>query len=167
MTICNSPELSLLDNQLDELYTQSLKALGETKRKELVLAQRQWVRGVIGCATDADCLDRQYQEQLQKLKSVLKTAAAAAAAPQVKPSFDCAKPRSPAEVAVCNNPELAALDQELGRLYTQKQKEPGFFFFGRQRLLHSQRHWLRNRDTCAGDVACLKVQYQAAIEHLQ
>jgi uncharacterized caspase-like protein/uncharacterized protein len=166
VTICNSPELSLLDNQLDQLYTQSLKALGETKRKELVLAQRQWVRSVIGCATDADCLNAQYQEQLKKLKSVLKTAAPATA-PQVKPGFDCAKPRSPAEVAVCRNPELAALDQELNRLYTQKQKEPGFFFFGRQRLQHAQRHWLRNRDTCAGDVSCLKVQYQAAIQHLQ
>jgi uncharacterized caspase-like protein/uncharacterized protein len=168
VTICNSPELSLLDNQLDALYTQSLKALGETKRKELVQAQRQWVRGVLGCATDADCLARQYRDQLQKLKSVVKTAAATPApAPQIKPSFDCAKPRSPAEVAVCNSPELAALDQEMGRLYAKKQNEPGFFFFGRQRLLHLQRHWLRNRDTCAGNVACLKVQYLAAIEHLQ
>jgi uncharacterized protein len=167
VTICNSPELSLLDNQLDDLYMQSLKALTETKRKELVLAQRQWVRGVIGCATDAGCLASQYRDQLQKLKSVVKTAATApAAAPQVKPSFDCTKPHSPAEVAVCNNPELAALDQELGRLYAQKQKEPGYFFFGRQRLLHSQRQWLRNRDTCAGNILCLKVQYQAAIEHL-
>ena len=168
VTICNSPELSLLDNQLDQLYMQSLKALGETKRKELVLAQRQWVRGVIGCATDADCLASQYRDQLQKLKLVVKTAAAApAAAPQVKPSFDCAKPHSPAEVAVCANPELAALDQELGRLYAQKLNEPGFMFFGRQRLLHSQRHWVRNRDTCAGNVSCLKVQYLAAIQHLQ
>ncbi len=166
VTVCNSPELSLLDNQLDELYMQSLKAIGETKRKELVLAQRQWVRGVIGCATDINCLTSQYQNQLQKLKSQVQTAAAAPApAPQVKPSFDCAKPRSPAEAAVCNTPDLAALDQEMNRLFTQKLQEPGFFT--RQHWLHAQRHWLRNRDTCAGNIACLKVQYQAAVQHLQ
>jgi uncharacterized caspase-like protein/uncharacterized protein len=166
VTVCNSPELSLLDNQLDELYMQSLKAIGETKRKELVLAQRQWVRSVIGCATDVNCLTSQYQNQLQKLKSQVQTAAAAPVpAPQVKPSFDCAKPRSPAEAAVCNTPDLAALDQEMNRLFTQKLQQPGFFT--RQHWLHAQRHWLRNRDTCAGNIACLKVQYQAAVQHLQ
>ena len=71
VTICNSPELSLLDNQLDQLYMRALKALGETKRKELVLGQRQWIRGVINCATDVNCLTAQYQDQLQKLKTVL------------------------------------------------------------------------------------------------
>ena len=53
----------------------------------------------------------------------------------------------------------------MNRLFTQKLQQPGFFT--RQHLLHAQRHWLRNRDTCAGNVACLKVQYQAAVQHLQ
>ncbi len=167
VTICNNPELSLLDNQLDELYTRTLKALSESKRKELVTTQRQWIRALIGCATDVNCLTGQYQQQIHKLKPQAQTAAAAAPAPQIKPSFDCAKPRSPGEYAICNNPELAALDQELDRLYTQKLRKPLIFFFGRQRLQHAQRHWLRNRDTCAGNVLCLKVQYQAAIQHLQ
>ena len=166
VTICNNPELSLLDNQIDELYMRALKAQSETKRKELVLGQRQWIRGVINCATDVNCLTAQYQDQLQKLKKASQTTIfSPAPAPQVKPSFDCANPRSPAEAAVCNNPELAALDQEMSRLFTQKLQQPGFFT--RQRLLHAQRHWLRNRDTCAGNVACLKVQYQAAVQHLQ
>jgi uncharacterized caspase-like protein/uncharacterized protein len=166
VTICNNPQLSFLDNQLDELYTRALKAASETKRKELVITQRKWVRALIGCGTDVNCLASQYQKQIQKLKPQTQTAAAAPA-PQVKPSFGCAKPRSPAEFAICNNAELAALDQELNQLYTRKLRRPLIFFFGRQRLRHAQRHWLRNRDACSGNAACLKVQYQAAIEHLQ
>ncbi len=166
VTICNSPELALLDNQLDELYMRALKAMSESKRKELVITQRKWVRALLACATDVNCLTSQYQKQIQRLKHQTQTAAAAPA-PQIKPSFDCAKPRSPAEFAVCSNPELAALDQELNRLYSQKLRRPLIFLFGRRRLRHAQRHWLRNRDACASNVTCLKVQYQAAIEYLQ
>ncbi len=66
VTVCNNPELSLLDNQLDQLYTQALKALSEAKRKELVSGQRQWIRAAIGCATDADCIMTQYQAQIAR-----------------------------------------------------------------------------------------------------
>jgi uncharacterized caspase-like protein/uncharacterized protein len=164
VTVCNDPVLSLLDNQLDQLYTQGLKTLNDTKRKEFVSGQRQWVKAALGCATDANCLTAKYQQQIQKLKVPLQSAAAVPA-PTVKPSFGCTTPRSPAEVTVCNNPELAQLDQDLNKLYTQRLNMPGFIT--RQRLLHSQRHWLRNRDTCASSIPCLKVQYQAAIQHLQ
>ncbi|MGO9484617.1 MAG: caspase family protein [Rhodomicrobium sp.] len=164
VTICNNPELSLLDNQLAALYTRSLRTLSEASRRELVTGQRQWIRAVIGCGTGADCLAAKYRGQIQKLKAPLQTAAAAPA-PQIKPSFDCASRHSPAEVAVCNNPDLAQLDQELERLYARSLKT--FNFITRQRLLHAQRQWIRNRDTCAGNLSCLKVQYQARIQHLQ
>ena len=164
VTVCNNPELSLLDNQLNQLYVQALKTLGETKRKDVVSGQRQWIKAALGCGTSAGCLIAKYQAQIQQLKAPLQTAAAAPA-PQGKPSFACAAPHSPAEAAVCNDPDLAQLDQELDRLYTQKLKQPGFIT--KQRLLLSQRQWVRNRDTCASNSACLKVQYQARIQHLQ
>ncbi len=62
----------------------ALKAQSETKRKELVLGQRQWIRGVINCATDVNCLTAQYQDQLQKLKKASQTTIfSPAPAPQV------------------------------------------------------------------------------------
>ncbi len=164
VTVCNNPELSLLDNQLNQLYVQALKTLGEAKRKDVVSGQRQWIKAALGCGTSAGCLIARYQAQIQQLKAPLQTAGTAPA-PQGKPSFACAAPHSPAEIAVCNDPDLAQLDQELDRLYTQKLKQPGFIT--KQRLLLSQRQWIRNRDTCATSAACLKVQYQARIQHLQ
>ena len=92
MTVCNNPELSLLDNQLNQLYMQALKTLGEAKRKDLVTGQRQWVKAALGCATGADCLIAKYQAQIQKLKAPLQTASAAPVPPPGKPSFDCASP---------------------------------------------------------------------------
>jgi uncharacterized caspase-like protein/uncharacterized protein len=170
VTICNNPVLSLLDNRLNQLYVLALKSMSDAQRKDLVASQRQWVAGVLSCATDAACLIGKYQQQIQLIQKQAAGAGhalttAALPAPQVKPSFDCATPRSPAEVAVCNNPELAQLDQEMGKLYAHKLDTANPIV--RQLLLHAQRHWLRNRDTCASSVACLKIQYQAAVEHLR
>jgi uncharacterized caspase-like protein/uncharacterized protein len=167
VTICNNPVLSLLDNQLNQAYVQALKTLDDAKRKDLVDSQRQWIKGAMECSTDAACLTAKYLQQLKRLRVPLPTSpgAATAAPPQGKPSFDCATRHSPAEVAVCNNPELAQLDRDLDKLYVQKLKAPNPILRGL--LLQAQRHWLRNRDTCASSISCLKVQYQAAIQHLQ
>ena len=39
--------------------------------------------------------------------------------PRIVPSFDCAKAYSPAEIAICNDDELATLDRELAQFYQQ------------------------------------------------
>ncbi len=164
VTICNNPVLSLLDNQLNQAYIQSLRSINEGRRKELVYSQRQWIAGALSCSTDAACLTAKYQQQLQRLRPSF-LPAAPASAPQGKPSFDCATPSTPVEVAICGNPELAQLDQEVDKLYAQKLQTANPI--ARQVILHAQRNWLRNREACASSVPCLKVQYQAAIQHLQ
>ncbi len=161
VTICNKPELSLLDNELDQLYTQVLKTISETKRNALVNEQRNWLKARNECATRADCLAEKYADRIQKLKTSFR--AVAAPAPEVRPSFDCSSRQLPSEAAVCSHPELAELDLELDRLYTEKLKRPGA---QRQALLIAQRQWVRNKDTCSGNVACLKIQYQARVQQL-
>jgi len=162
VTICNRPELSLLDNELDQLYTRALKTVSETKRNALVSEQLKWLKARNECATKADCLAEKYRDQIQKLKTSFQ--AGAASAPEIRPSFDCSTSQIPSEVAVCSHPELAELDLELDRLYTEKLKRPGA---QRQSLVIAQRQWVRNKDTCSGNAACLKIQYQARIQQLK
>ncbi len=164
VTICNKPELSLLDNEMDRLYTLLLKTLDEAKRKVLVNGQRQWVKERNACATDALCLTGKYQDHIAKLRAS-SPAAGAAPAPQLRPSFDCNASRGPAEAAVCGDPDLVQLDLDLDRLYAQKAKTIGAA--QRQALVIAQRQWIRDRDTCSGNVSCLKIQYQARLQQIQ
>ncbi|MGO8951941.1 MAG: caspase family protein [Rhodomicrobium sp.] len=163
VTVCNKPELSALDNEMNRLYTQSLKAFSETKGKALIAQQRLWLKARNDCATGIECLAGKYREQIKKLKASAPTVASAGS--QIQPSFDCNTRTLPAEVAVCANTELAQLDLDMDRLYTQQLKTAKGT--PRQALVAGQRHWVRNRDTCSGSVPCLKVQYKARIERLQ
>lgn len=162
VTICNKPELALLDNDLDRHFSRALKMAGEAKRNALVIEQRNWLKARNDCGTRADCLAEKYAAQIQKLKAAFP--AAAAPAPEVRPSFDCSSRQLPSEVAVCDHPELAELDVELDKLYTEKLKQPDAR--RRQALVILQRQWVRNKDACSGNAGCLKVQYQARIQQL-
>ena len=161
--ICNKPELALLDNEMSRLYMQALKSLNEAKRIALMTEQRLWVKARNGCGSNAACLLQTYQEHIAKLKGAVP--AAAAPAPQLVPSFDCNTRQLPAEVAVCNSAELAQFDRDMDRLYVQRLKAAGLT--DRVGLVASQRHWVRNRNGCGPNLACLKVQYQARIAHLE
>ncbi len=163
VTICNKPELSLLDNELSHLYTQLFQTLGDDKRKSLINEQRLWIKDRNACATEVHCLTEKYHDRIKKLKA--SPIGVAKLDPAIRPSFDCGAPRSPAEVAVCTSADLAQLDLELDRAYTQKVKAPKLGQL--QRLVRSQRQWLRDRDTCSGSIPCLKVQYRARIQQLQ
>lgn len=64
-------------------------------------------------------------------------------------SFDCARAASPTEHAICANPQLSALDGQLGTIYGQRLAlDPG--------VRQIQRAWLKARDAgCGADRACL------------
>jgi uncharacterized protein len=161
--VCNTPELSLLDTEMDRLYTLSLKNLDGEDRKSLVEKQRKWVKDRLDCVADIGCLAKLYQGRIEKLKTFAK--GVATPRPQVRPSFDCANPRSPAELAICSDAKLAQQDLDLDRLYVEKLKKADAE--QRRALAVEQRQWVRDRDICGGYAPCLKVQYQARIEQLQ
>jgi uncharacterized protein len=162
IVVCNTPELSLLDTEMDRLYTLSLKSSDEADRKKLLGRQRQWLKVRIGCMTDVHCLTGIYQTQVQRLKAIAK--GVAAPRPQIRPSFDCETRHSPAELAVCRNADLAQQDLELDRTYVEKLRMADAD--QRRTLLIEQRQWVRDREICGGNIPCLKVQYQARIEQL-
>lgn len=64
------------------------------------------------------------------------------------PSFDCTKTDSAAAEQVCEDKELAALDQELTRLFALAKNGPHITASRRKELIATQRGWIKGRDEC-------------------
>jgi len=76
-------------------------------------------------------------------------------------SFNCQKAKTFIEKAICTNPELSELDDELGSLYqlaVTDNKNPAVF-------KKQQLGWLKQRDTCQ-TVDCVKKSYKQRIATL-
>ncbi|HEV2532828.1 MAG TPA: lysozyme inhibitor LprI family protein [Phenylobacterium sp.] len=97
--------------------------------------------------------------QAPKLLHPSTALAMTARAPQ--PSFSCGKATVPAAVAICGNPDLAALDAKMGDLYAPLVKaRPG--------LRAEQRAWIRRRNAqCGGDVDCLRKSLSVRVDQLK
>lgn len=81
-------------------------------------------------------------------------AASAAAVPPVPrpddaPSFNCARAGTPSEVAIRRDPDLAGLDRELAQVYAAAGDAPAA-------SSTQQRAWMKRRDACGADAACLR-----------
>ncbi|MCX7068334.1 MAG: lysozyme inhibitor LprI family protein [Methylococcales bacterium] len=76
-------------------------------------------------------------------------------------SFDCQKAKTFIEKAICQNPDLSELDDELGSLYQlalTDNKNPAVF-------KKQQLGWLAQRDSCQ-TVDCVKKSYKQRIATL-
>lgn len=96
-----------------------------------------------------------------RLTSLLLLLAATPAAAQ-QPSFDCKAARTPTERAICADADLAALDWRMADLYYGRLKTAS------DEAPHAARQsvWLRWRDTCGADAACLRRRYNSRIVDL-
>ncbi|MFM5924758.1 MAG: lysozyme inhibitor LprI family protein [Novosphingobium sp.] len=72
-----------------------------------------------------------------------------AAGPANTPSFSCSGTLTPAEVAICADPELAAWDRAIAMFYPVQRKQ-------NQIAIAQQKDWLARRDQCGTDKACLR-----------
>lgn len=78
------------------------------------------------------------------------------------PSFDCQKAATLTEKALCREPRLWAKDRAMNAIY--------FFIRSydnakvRKALLANQREWLKKRNSCEGDMACLSRSYDDRFE---
>lgn len=91
---------------------------------------------------------------------------AVVARPAEAASFSCTKAAKPDEMAVCADPELSALDSEMGGLWFAYSRFP--FLMGANGVRHDEaRQFLDDRAACAADVACLRQLYDARIAALQ
>ncbi|MGD9803536.1 MAG: caspase family protein [Hyphomicrobiaceae bacterium] len=82
----------------------------------------------------------------------------------VQPSFDCKEHYKDAEVAVCNNPELAILDNELSRVYASAHGAANTR--RKEDILATQRRWITDRDECGIEPGCIARAYRTRIAYL-
>ena len=78
-------------------------------------------------------------------------------------SFDCTRAASPAEKAICGDEGLSRLDSDLNSAFINAMSaaaNPGS-------LRSSQRDWLKRRNACGADTACLERVYQERLQRLQ
>lgn len=87
------------------------------------------------------------------------------------PSFSCEAAESDAEKAICSDPQLAALDVELARLYGLAVSGPTMEDARLATLKATQRGWLKGRDDCWKEpdhfAGCLAAQYTMRIDELR
>lgn len=78
-------------------------------------------------------------------------------------SFDCSKASTVSEQAVCLDPYLARMDAMMADIYAIGLKGDGPAV---DRIHSSQKDWLRVRNRCGGDVACLGEAYRTRVLQL-
>jgi hypothetical protein len=83
----------------------------------------------------------------------------------VKPSFNCAKAYAKAEKAICSSPAVATLDNVMVGLF--KKARAARKGAARNALTAQQKRWLKLRNACQSDIACLAQRYGERIQQLQ
>lgn len=78
--------------------------------------------------------------------------------------MDCTKAASMVEIAVCANKPLYELDAQMGAVYRGLLK---VFPQAQPELKHTQRQWLKTRDECVEDIACLDQSYRGRLQLLR
>lgn len=81
-------------------------------------------------------------------------------------SFDCGRAAKPDEVAICEMPELSALDSEMSGLWFAYRRVPMLMGANGARMDEAQA-FLDRRAGCGGDVACLRKAYHDRIAALK
>ncbi|RUQ31881.1 MAG: DUF1311 domain-containing protein [Candidatus Competibacteraceae bacterium] len=79
-------------------------------------------------------------------------------------SYDCTRATTAAEIAVCDNPSLNRMDEDLAVQYRALLNEsppPRA-----AALRDDQRSWLVARNSCGADVRCLRARYEERIARL-
>ncbi len=81
-------------------------------------------------------------------------------------SFDCGQAKAPDEIAICTHSKLSALDSEMGGLWFAYSRIP--MLMGANGNRHDEADaFLKKREACGRDVACLTTLYDARIKTLQ
>jgi len=81
-------------------------------------------------------------------------------------SFDCTKAKAVDEIAVCANPNLSALDSEMGGLWYAYSQIPFLMGMAGNRQ-DEARAFLATRAACGANVACLNGAYTQRIATLK
>ena len=95
---------------------------------------------------------------------VLATLAGIISTSAVAQGFNCNLARLPAEITICNNGELSALDRRLNALYYRLRSQ--LDGEARSELEAEQQAWLHRRNQCGADEGCLFEAYERRLAAL-
>jgi uncharacterized protein YecT (DUF1311 family) len=82
----------------------------------------------------------------------------------VAPAYACQDSKSAAELVICQNQDLAILDIRLNATYAGVQSRMTEAEL--KALREQQRAWVRERDKCGANAACIRKLYQARLQQL-
>ena len=87
-------------------------------------------------------------------------------------SFNCGKARTADEIAICHDPWLGDLDEEMSDIFYSLMNElvradPSGYRHQQAQLRSEQKDWLRRRGWCRSDVHCIGNAYTKRIEELR
>jgi uncharacterized protein len=77
-------------------------------------------------------------------------------------SFDCSKASTPYEKAVCSNPNLSSLDDQLASAYKDARAKSS----NPDGLKKEQIEWIKSTRQCASDAGCIEKAYKSRIATL-
>jgi uncharacterized protein len=78
-------------------------------------------------------------------------------------SFDCSTANNKTEKAVCGDPQISLLDEKLGKLWHSTLASVP----DAKALKADQRQWLRSRNACGDQTACLRREYLMRLSELE
>jgi hypothetical protein len=81
------------------------------------------------------------------------------------PSYACAEAATPTELAMCKDEDVWAKDRAMSSIYfwIRDNVEPAT----KKQILLVQRNWLKERNACGNDTACLHSVYDSRLEDLK
>jgi len=158
IAICNDASLAAMDNQLARQFATRLMATPAASANAFRTEQARWLQSRNACGADTDCLGSSYRSRLQQL------AQASIDLGSGGPSFNCRAASAPAEIAICGDGQLAALDNQLAQQFSLKAMAlpaPATAAFKA-----AQARWLQARNACGADKTCLANSYRLRLQQL-
>ncbi|MFX1675733.1 lysozyme inhibitor LprI family protein [Paraburkholderia sp. A2WS-5] len=84
----------------------------------------------------------------------------------IEVSFRCDKASTATEHAICNSYQLAAFNQGIGEAYGRAMVQAKTSGTQTVTLSRSQRQWIKHRDACGPDAACILKSMRVRLEAL-
>ena len=165
-TICSGQWLSKMDIRLNEAFgrLRSSKPAGR-QRRGLIRAQRNWLRARNQCKSNRRCLRSQYDDRLAEIEGQLDQRGRRLALEHPGPSFDCGVGRGAAEVTICGHRHISNLDRRLSGIFTDALRKSRSNA-DRRDLRFDRARWIKVRNACRYNRACLRRSYNSRISEL-
>jgi uncharacterized protein len=155
--ICSDAGLAEMDNQLARQFSTRLMATPAASVNAFRQEQARWLQTRNACGADKDCLAGSYRARLQQL-------AQASIDTGSGPSFNCRAASAPAEVAICGDGQLSALDNQLAQQFSLKAMT--LSASATTAFKAAQARWLQARNSCGADKSCLANSYHLRLQQL-